>query len=86
MPRADISESDCLHQAAQAFMRHLKLPSEEVILDKLTIRDYKIGEHLTTQNDTEHVNHLYYIIYGEFTSRKAEIFDYASESSDLVVD
>lgn len=69
MPRAEISESDCLHQAAQAFMRHLKLSSEELILNELTIRDYKIGDALTTQNDTEHVNHLYFIIWGGFSIR-----------------
>lgn len=65
LPKAEISESESLHQAARAFMCHLRLSSEELILDKLTIRDYKVGEHLTTQNDPEHVNQLYFIIWGE---------------------
>ncbi|XP_018493909.1 patatin-like phospholipase domain-containing protein 7 [Galendromus occidentalis] len=89
--KSEPAEQDCLRQAAQAFMRHLRLSSEELILDKLTLREYKIGENLTTQNDTDHINHLYYIIQGvvevrQSTSHKGKEPDemYYSHPGDIV--
>lgn len=59
------SDSECLNQAARAITRHLKLSSESLIVDNLALRDYHEGEHITTQNDLDHVNQLYYIVWGE---------------------
>lgn len=62
---AEPNEEEHIAQAARAFVRILNLNSESQIRDKITIRDYKPGENVTKQNDLEHVNHLYYIIWGE---------------------
>lgn len=63
------SEEECLAQATRAFARILNLSTEDQLKDKLTIRDYKPGENITKQNDLEHINHLYYIIWGKFPKK-----------------
>ncbi|XP_022650715.1 neuropathy target esterase sws-like isoform X3 [Varroa destructor] len=64
------SEEECLAQATRAFARILNLSTEDQLKDKLTIRDYKPGENITKQNDLEHINHLYYIIWGTVEVRQ----------------
>ncbi|OQR78858.1 neuropathy target esterase sws-like, partial [Tropilaelaps mercedesae] len=67
---AEPTEEECTVQAARAFARILNLRGDEQIKDKLTIRDYKPGENITKQNDPEHVNQLYYIVWGTVEVRQ----------------
>ena len=60
-----MSDRECLNVAAAALTRHLKLKSEGSFTNILVLKDYTAGEPITTQNDTQHINHLYYVLWGE---------------------
>lgn len=82
---ADVPEMDHhVNIAVAEYMKIFKTEHQDRIREHVLIRDYAPGEFITKQNNTQHVNNLYYIICGSVEVLQTASNKTTAEAADVM--